>query len=225
MWWAAAKACGLQPAGAHSGTIIDRQVPESRQRVVTSAQGQPLQWPLLADASAAPALQEWNSNGGNSHNLGVNRFADWTHEEYLRTMLPNHGQPRPQITPDGRSVNVHVPQVAEHMLPSTVDWRGTGAESPIKDQAACGSCWVSSSGWELAARAGGVACCCNVTGLSGSADCQASSSGRRGSYRPCKPLCSALRIGRDQCAEPQAACGFSLVSWVSWGAFAFCKCL
>ena len=70
-------------------------------------------------------------------------------------MLPNHGQPRPQMTPDGHSMKVHVPLVAEHMLPSTVDWRGTGAESPIKDQAACGSCWVSTGGWELAARACG----------------------------------------------------------------------
>eukprot|EP00891_Asterochloris_glomerata_P000653 jgi/Astpho2/653/Aster-x0947 len=88
-------------------------------------------------------IEEWNSDGANSHSLGVNRFADWTHEEYLRTMLPNHGQPRPQMTPDGHSMKVHVPLVAEHMLPSTVDWRGTGAESPIKDQAACGSCWAS----------------------------------------------------------------------------------
>lgn len=28
-----------------------------------------------------------------------------------------------------------------HMLPSTVDWRGSPADSVIKDQAMCGSCW------------------------------------------------------------------------------------
>lgn len=27
------------------------------------------------------------------------------------------------------------------MLPGTVDWRGTEADSTIKDQAMCGSCW------------------------------------------------------------------------------------
>lgn len=29
-----------------------------------------------------------------------------------------------------------------HMLPPTVDWRGSGADSVVKDQAMCGSCWA-----------------------------------------------------------------------------------
>ena len=134
-------------------------------------------------------------------------------------MLPNHGQPRPQIIPDGRSVKVHVPQVAEHMLPSTVDWRRTGAESPIKDQAACGSCWVS--------RAWLEACCKGLWG-GGLLQCDRSFRLRCLSgplirqQGPCKPSCSALRTCRDQCAEPQAACRFC---WVSWGALAFWMCL
>jgi Papain family cysteine protease len=37
----------------------------------------------------------------------------------------------------------HQPTVAQHMLPSGVDWRGTDADSPVKNQAACGSCWVT----------------------------------------------------------------------------------
>ena len=36
----------------------------------------------------------------------------------------------------------HQPTVAQHMLPNGVDWRGTAADSPVKNQAACGSCWV-----------------------------------------------------------------------------------
>jgi Papain family cysteine protease len=36
----------------------------------------------------------------------------------------------------------HKPTVAQHMLPNGVDWRGTAADSPVKNQAACGSCWV-----------------------------------------------------------------------------------
>lgn len=32
-----------------------------------------------------------------------------------------------------------------HRITSAVIWRGTPADSPVKDQAACGSCWVSSA--------------------------------------------------------------------------------
>lgn len=59
-------------------------------------------------------------------------------------MLPRHGK-----AGTGRSMPphelraVHSRSVAHHLLPSTVDYRGTGADSPVKDQAACGSCWVS----------------------------------------------------------------------------------
>jgi len=37
---------------------------------------------------------------------------------------------------------VHVPTVPFHLLPPTVDWRGSPADSPVKNQGACGSCWV-----------------------------------------------------------------------------------
>ena len=36
----------------------------------------------------------------------------------------------------------HVPTVPLHLLPPTVDWRGSPADSPVKNQGACGSCWV-----------------------------------------------------------------------------------
>lgn len=91
----------------------------------------------------ALALQEHNSNSGHTHKLAVNRFADWHKEEFLATILPNHGQPKPSISPKGKQPLRHETRVPEHMLPSTVDWRGTGADSPVKDQASCGSCWVS----------------------------------------------------------------------------------
>ena len=91
----------------------------------------------------ALALQEHNSNSGHTHKLAVNRFADWHKEEFLATILPNHGQPKPSISSEGKQPLRHENRVPEHMLPSTVDWRGTGADSPVKDQASCGSCWVS----------------------------------------------------------------------------------
>lgn len=39
-------------------------------------------------------------------------------------------------------VKLHDSKLPMHMLPSTVDWRGSGADTPIKDQAMCGSCWA-----------------------------------------------------------------------------------
>jgi hypothetical protein len=77
--------------------------------------------------------------------LGVNHFADWTQDEYEAIMLPNKDRPRPDLTNmlfDGERVKLHQPRISSHLLPSTVDYRGMPADSPVKDQAACGSCWV-----------------------------------------------------------------------------------
>lgn len=88
-------------------------------------------------------LQEHNSRADKSHTLALNKFADWHRDEFLATVLPNYGKPRPSLPLEGKQMVMHKPKVPEHMLPSTVDWRGTGADSPVKDQASCGSCWVS----------------------------------------------------------------------------------
>ena len=90
-------------------------------------------------------MQEHNSKGEQTHSLAINRFADWHREEFLATMLPNHGKPRPALPLEGKQALMHKSKVPEHMLPTTVDWRGSGADSPVKDQASCGSCWVSCS--------------------------------------------------------------------------------
>ena len=38
--------------------------------------------------------------------------------------------------------SLHEPSVPFDALPATVDWRGSPADSPVKDQAMCGSCWA-----------------------------------------------------------------------------------
>jgi len=40
-------------------------------------------------------------------------------------------------------MRVYASGLSEIILLSMVDWRGTPADSPVKDQPACGSCWVS----------------------------------------------------------------------------------
>ena len=98
---------------------------------------------LIIAHSGHLCLQEHNSKEERSHSLSINRFADWHREEFLATMLPNHGKVRPALPLEGKQALMHKPKVPEHMLPTTLDWRGSGADSPVKDQASCGSCWVS----------------------------------------------------------------------------------
>lgn len=75
--------------------------------------------------------------------LELNHFADWTRAEYRAVMLPNNGAPRLSSAGDPSLVRQHVRSVPVHMVPSTLDWRGSPADSPVKDQAMCGGCWVS----------------------------------------------------------------------------------
>ena len=98
---------------------------------------------LLHEACPCIIVQEHNSKEDQTHTLSINKFADWHREEFLSVMLPNYGKIRPALPLEGKQALMHKPRVPEHMLPSTVDWRGTGADSPVKDQASCGSCWVS----------------------------------------------------------------------------------
>ena len=77
--------------------------------------------------------------------LGLNQFADWSREEFLAVMLPNRGVQKPQLWPKGQQPVTYKRTIADEDLPQAVDWRGSGADSPVKDQAMCGSCWVSSA--------------------------------------------------------------------------------
>lgn len=102
-----------------------------------------------------PARQSWASlrfsqhatwfrwGGGRVGRLSVNRFADWTRQEYLDALLPNRLQRREGEEPfGGPFMRVHQAKVPAGLLPSTVDWRGTPQDTVPKDQAMCGSCWV-----------------------------------------------------------------------------------
>lgn len=109
---------------------------------------------LIAAHNAAP---------NRTYTLQMNRFGDWSREEFLAIMLPRHyrrvtraagSQPSESqqeaeaasgIEVDGGDSYAipHTPLTDPSRVPGAVDWRGTGAvREVVKDQANCGSCWA-----------------------------------------------------------------------------------
>ena len=64
-------------------------------------------------------------------------------EEFLTVILPRHGQEQGLTSHRKSSGEIpHRRLAPEGRLPTAVDWRGTGADNVVKDQATCGSCWA-----------------------------------------------------------------------------------
>jgi len=75
---------------------------------------------------------------GHSYTLGINRFADFSHEEFSKFFgFKDQANASSRLGPNLGSHDFQ----SGMLLPSSVDWVSAGAVTPVKDQGSCGSCW------------------------------------------------------------------------------------